>query len=139
MILGVALLIALVTQDNQSTTVQDLERIEQQLAATWKASDCAGWGALLPPEWSVIHITGNVITKAEALELCKAPRQANEDYRVEELSVRVFGDADVATGRTTVTTGGANLSTLSLRFTDILVRRHGRWQVVASHATRLGS
>ena len=94
---------------------------------------------MLAPEWSVIHITGAVITKADALQMCKAPRQPGEDLRVEDLSVRAFGDAAVVTGRTTVTTGGANPSTLMLRFTDVFVRRAGRWQVVASHATRLGS
>jgi len=139
MILGLALLIVLAQQDNPVSTAQDLERIERQLTATWKAGDCVAWGAMLAPEWSVIHITGKVITKAQALEMCQTPRPPNEDHRVDELSVRAFGDAAVVTGRTTVTTSGANPSTLTLRFTDVFVRRAGRWQVVASHATRLGS
>jgi ketosteroid isomerase-like protein len=139
MILGLAILLVLAQQDSPAATARDLERIEQQLAATWKAGDCFAWGAMLAPEWSVIHITGNVITRAQALDMCKTPREPNEDHRVDELSVRAFGDAAVVTGRTTVTTGGANPSTLTLRFTDVFVRRAGRWQVVASHATRLGS
>jgi ketosteroid isomerase-like protein len=138
MIFGLTLLLALSYQDNQAAIARDLERIEQQLAATWKAGDCAGWGAMLAPDWSVIHITGKVITKTEALELCKAPRQPNEEYRVDDLTVRAFGDAAVVTGRTTVNTGSGNPSTLTLRFTDVFVHRDGRWQVVASHATRLG-
>jgi ketosteroid isomerase-like protein len=139
MILGLAILLILAQQDSPAATARDLERIEQQLAATWKAGDCSAWGAMLAPEWSVIHITGNVITKVQALEMCKTPREPNEDHRVDELSVRAFGGAAVVTGRTTVTAGGANPTTLRLRFTDVFVRRAGRWQVVASHATRLGS
>jgi uncharacterized protein (TIGR02246 family) len=125
---------------SSSEMTQELERIEQRLAATWKAGDCAGWAAMLAPEWSVIHITGAVITKAEALKMCEAPRQTGGDFKVDDLSVRAYGDAAVVTGRTTVTSvGGADPGTLTLRFTDVFVRRDGRWQVVASHATRAGS
>ncbi len=70
--------------------------------------------------------------------MCKAPRSPIETLKVDDLSVRAFGDAAVVTGRTTVTTGGAD-PTLTLRFTDVFVRRAGRWQVVASQATRIGS
>ena len=138
MILELALVLALSQGGQPSAVTQELERIEQQLAATWKKGDCTAWGSMLAPEWSVIHITGAVITKAEALQMCKAPRAPIETLKVDDLSVRVFGDAAVVTGRTTATTGGAKPATLTLRFTDVFIRRAGRWQVVASHATRLG-
>lgn len=134
--LGVGLLLA---AQAGADVRNDLEQIEQRLAATWKAGDCAGWGALLAAEWSVIHITGNVITKAEALEMCRTPRPPDFDMTIDEVSIRVFGDAAVVTGRTRATTGGAGSVTLTIRFTDVFVRRDGRWQVVASQATRLGS
>lgn len=122
-----------------SEIARELTRIEQQLAATWKGGDCPAWGAMLAPEWSVIHITGSVMTKAEALEMCKAPTVPIEAFEVDEISVRPFGDAAVVTGRTTVVTGGAAPGRVTLRFTDVFVRRASQWQVVASHATRLGS
>ncbi len=134
-----ALLLVLQQGSVAPDAVRDLERIEHDLAATWKKGDCAAWGAMLAPEWSVIHITGAVITKAEALEMCKAPRPPIDVLAVDELSVRAYGDAAVVTGRTTVRTGGAEPRSLALRFTDVFIRRAGRWQVVASHATRLGS
>ena len=139
MILELALGLALSQGGHLSAVTQELERIEQQLAATWKRGDCSAWGAMLAPEWSVIHITGAVITRGEALQMCKAPRAPIETLKVDDLSVRVFGDAAVVTGRTTATTSGAKPATLTLRFTDVFIRRAGRWQVVASHATRLGS
>ncbi len=138
MILEVVLALALM-QGESSAVVRQLAQIEQQLAATWKARDCSSWEAMLAPDWSVIHITGAVMTRAEALEGCKAPRTAGETLDVGDLSVRLFGDAAVVTGRTTVTVGGASPATLTLRFTDVFIRRGGRWVVVASHATRLGS
>jgi hypothetical protein len=50
----------------------------------------------------------------------------------DNLVVRAFGDAAVVTGRTTASAGG---QTVILRFTDVFVRRDGRWLAVASQAT----
>ena len=117
--------------------VQELTRLEQQLAATWKKGDCDGWGAVIAPEWSVIHIDGAIITRADALAMCKAPAAPIETFAIDDLSVRVFGDAAVVTGRTTVTVGGKEPATVRLRFTDVFIRRAGRWRVVSSQATSL--
>ena len=139
MFLELVVVLALGQAAPSSAVTQDLERIEQQLVATWRKGDCSSWGAMLAPEWSVIHITGAVITRAEALQMCKSPRPPIEMLKVDELFVRTFGDAAVVTGRTTMTTGGTKPETLTLRFTDVFIRRAERWQVVASHATQLGS
>jgi hypothetical protein len=139
--LVLALVLALGQPGSTEVTeiTRELTRIEQQLAATWKEGDCSEWGAMLAPEWSAVHITGAVITKTEALEMCKAPSVSIDAFEVDEISVRSFGDAAVVTGRTRVVTGGAAPGQVTLRFTDVFVRQAGQWQVVASHATRLGS
>jgi hypothetical protein len=137
MVLELALLLGLGQGGQPSVAAQELARIEQRLAETWKKGECAAWGALVAPEWSVTHITGAVITRDQALKMCEEPDTPIETMKVDDLSIRIFGDAAVVTGRTTVATGGASPVTLTLRFTDVFVRRAGRWQVVASHATRL--
>jgi hypothetical protein len=139
--IALALVLALVAgQAGASASVtQELTQIEDQLATYWKNSDCDAWGGLLHADWSVIHITGTIITKAEALKMCRAPGAPTEAHSVDELSVRPFGDAAVVTGRTIVTLGGTSPETVKLRFTDVFIRREGRWQIVASHATRLPS
>jgi ketosteroid isomerase-like protein len=122
-----------------TATVRELEQIEQRLADTYKAGDCDAWGAMLAPEWSVIHITGAVIPKIEALRVCKEERPTFSELRYDDLSVRVFRDSAVVTGKATATVAGTNPVTILLRFTDVFVRCDGRWLIVASHATRLGS
>lgn len=126
------------SQQTAAAAIRELEKLEHQLAETYKAGDCAGWGAMLAPEWSVTHITAEVITKAQALEMCAATKGQIAQAAIDDIRVRVFGDAAVVTGRTTASTSGANPVTVTLRFTDFFVRRSGRWLVVASHATRLG-
>lgn len=134
----IELLLALVVaQPNASATVAELTQIEQRLGSTWKQGDCAGWGAMIAPEWSVIHVTGDTFTRAQVLEMCRKPPVPIEAFTIADVAVRVFGDTAVVTGRTTVTAGGASPGTVKLRFTDVFIRRSGRWLAVASQATAL--
>jgi ketosteroid isomerase-like protein len=119
----------------ETAVVRQLETIEDQLASTWKNHDCAGWGALLADDWSVTHIDAQVITKAQALEMCRTGPPLTST--VDQLVVRAYGDTAIVTGRNKASVGGAAPQTVTLRFTDVFVRRDGRWIAVASHATRL--
>ena len=131
----IAFVLALMSgQPADAAITRELTEIEARLATTYKSGDCDGWGALLAPEWSVIHITGAEITKAEAVQTCKAAATRIDSLSSDNLVVRAFGDAAVVTGRTTASAGG---QTVTLRFTDVFVRRNGRWQAVASQATRI--
>lgn len=136
---ALAALVALAQDASSAAAVRELEAIEQRLAATYAAGDCDGWGKMLADDWSVIHITGTVITKADALATCRMAAVKIADQKIEDIKVRLFDASAVVTGRTTATTAGPTPITVVLRFTDVLVRRDGRWLVVASHATRLGS
>ena len=114
---------------------RELTGMVARLATAYKSGDCDGWGALLAPDWSVTHISGQVITREEAIRTCKMPEVKIDTMVSDDLAVRAYGDAAVVTGRTTVSAGG---QTVVLRFTDLFVRRDGRWLAVASQATRLG-
>jgi ketosteroid isomerase-like protein len=118
-----------------AAAVRQLEAIEKQLALTWKNHDCAGWGALLADDWSVTHIDAMVITKEQALEMCRTGPSVTS--AVDQLAVRSYGDTAIVTGRTQAMVSGPSPQTVVLRFTDVFVRRDGRWIAVASHATRL--
>ena len=92
------LLLALViAQPNTPAVVQELTQIEQRLGSTWKQGDCAGWGAMIAPEWSVIHITGETLTKAQVLEMCRKPPVPIEAFTIDDVSVRVFGSCPCST------------------------------------------
>jgi uncharacterized protein (TIGR02246 family) len=133
------LALSLIAAQGTSDAARELTQLEARLADTWKTGDCAAYGAMLAPDWSVIHITGEVMTRAQVLDMCKAASVPIASFDIADLHVRTFRDAAVVTGRTTVTTAGAKPETVRLRFTDVFVRTSGSWQVVASQATRLGS
>ena len=115
--------------------VRQLETLEEQLASTWKNRDCAGWGSLLADDWTVTHINARVMTKAEALEMCRTGPAVTSS--VDQIVVRVYGDTAIVTGRTNATVASTPPQTVVLRFTDVALQRNGRWVVVASHATQL--
>ena len=85
-------------------------------------------------DWAVIDIQGRVRTKAEVLEEMFATQDPGiEAMTIDDVMVRMVGEIGVVTGRTVAT--GSDGSTVRLRFTDVFVRRDGRWQVVASQGT----
>ena len=115
--------------------VRQLETLEEQLASTWKNRDRAGWGGLLADDCTVTHIDAQVITQAQALEMCRTGPAVTSS--VDQIAVRVYGDTAIVTGRTTATAASTPPQTVALRFTDVVVQRNGRWVVVVSHATQL--
>lgn len=120
---------------HDAAVTRRLEAIEAQLATAWHNRDCAGWGALLADDWSVTHVDGQVLTKVQALEMCRSGPIVTSS--VDQLQVRSYGDTAIVTGRTRAKADGEPPQAVTLRFTDVLVRRDDTWIVVASHATRL--
>jgi hypothetical protein len=115
-------------------SVAELTEMQHQIARAVVTGDREGWSRFIDPEWRVTHVDGSVLTKAQVLEMVfgKTPGPLAENS-VDEIEVRVFGDAAVVTGRTRAQSREG--VRVVLRFTDFVVQRGGRWQVVASQAT----
>lgn len=74
------------------------------------------------------------VTKAEQIAFVRThPAPHFKVHRFESLEVRVFGDAAVATGTVLAVTD--NGPPRRFVFTDVFVRRGGRWQAVNSQET----
>ena len=59
-------------------------------------------------------------------------------YLVDEMKVFDYGKTAVVLGRVTTTTRGKDGEvTRKSRFTDVFVKRDGRWQIVAGHSSRI--
>lgn len=131
------LALSLVAAVPQPTTdVEELHEMQQRIRRALLGGHREDYAAMLAPEWRVTHVDGQVITKEEVLErMFGAEPSPLADLTVDDLEVRLFGDAAVVTGRTTA--HGRDGSRAVLRFSDFVVKRQGRWMVVASHATRL--
>jgi ketosteroid isomerase-like protein len=95
---------------------------------------------LLAPEWMVTHADGRVSTREEVLREFDGGGNRLSEGQVEDIKVRVFDDCAVVIGRTYARGEyKGHLYDVTLRFTDVFVRRDEGWQAVASHACRIAT
>ena len=82
---------------------------------------------------------GGVSHKADDIDAAKAGIVRIESFSHRDMKVQVYGETAVVTGATILkgTAGDMDLSG-RFRWTDVFVKRDGRWQVVASQATSVG-
>ena len=115
-----------------------LTDIEQQLIRAVIGGDRATYSGFLADDWSVINTDGKILAKDQVLrEMFVTGERTVDSAHVDDVKVRVLGsDAAVVTGRTTASGDlRGNAIRVVLRFTDVFVRRNGRWQIVASQGT----
>lgn len=125
--------------DDQDT--RRLKEIQQQLAAAWVARDRDAIERLVAPDWVVTHVAGQRLTRSDVLrDMLESDATRIESMTADEVEVRLFGETAVVTGRTHArgVQSGATFD-VSLRFTDVFVRRSDHWQAVASHATLIST
>jgi hypothetical protein len=96
---------------------------------------------LLAREWAVTMPDGTTVSRAALLDATFnsssriVERMAIDD---DELTVLRFDATAVVRGRATTTIAiSGRPETTSVRFTDVLIKRDGGWQIVASHQTRV--
>jgi ketosteroid isomerase-like protein len=110
---------------------------EARFAATVKA-DFAALDSLLADDLTYTHSNTKVETKKELLDLMRSGHYKYNALQPEDLRVRAYGDTAVINGTAAVdVVSGGNLLKLKVRFTDVWVKRGGRWQLVAWQSTRI--
>jgi ketosteroid isomerase-like protein len=117
-----------------------LAALQQTLAKAWVSGDRETIERIIAPDWRSTGPDGRMIDRASVLaEVFETRRHKIRRVEIDDVSVRVYGDAAVVTGRTH---GVGELEgspyDVKIRFTDTFVRRDSRWQAVASHASLLG-
>ena len=129
-----------VSLSGRSGADQIFQKQESEWATAVKERDVEKLSRLEAEEFEFTGPTGQIWTKASQLETIKAGDLEIDSFEVSELKARVYGDTAVVrlrifwNGRFR----GADLGGPQ-RVTDVWVKRDGRWQCVASHATRLAA
>jgi ketosteroid isomerase-like protein len=127
----------LAMQPAEGDPVRQLTELQQQLARAWVTGDRVAIERIIAPEWTVTGPDGQVSTRADVLrDVFETRTHRIRSLTVDDVRVRVFGDAAVVTGRTRGRGESGNTPyDVEIRFTDMFVRREGQWQAVASHAS----
>jgi ketosteroid isomerase-like protein len=114
-----------------------LVELQQELARAWVTRDRSTVERIIAPEWTSTGPDGRATDRERVLaQVFATGVHKIHDVKIDDVKARVFGDAAVVTGRThgVGEFEGAGYDVV-IRFTDVLVRREGRWQAIASHAS----
>jgi ketosteroid isomerase-like protein len=83
--------------------------------------------------------TGAIMTKAQAVADARTDKTVLQSLDLSDLNVRVEGNTAVVTGVNRVVGRDAQGKAMDrrVRFTDVFVKRDGRWQVLATQGTTI--
>ncbi len=117
---------------------EEIRQLETRRLRAMVEVDTAALDKILADDLTYTHSSGQVDTKAQFIASLKSGQLRYESVTTDEVKVRVDGDAAVVTGRgmMKVKAGDRELN-MPIRFTDVYVKRRGRWQMVAWQSTRI--
>ena len=117
---------------------RELIKLEHEWADAVVRGDLAVLDRIEANDLIVTDPDGKVSNKAQDLADVKSGAFKAESIKLDDMKVQVYGDTAVVTGRTTMK-GQYNSRDISgqYRWTDVFVKRQGRWQVVATHACQI--
>ena len=117
-------------------TEKELIRLQNDWAATRVKGEVAFLETLYAKEFRITTAGGSIVERDDDIALFASRAIKPEYIRDEEMKVSVYGDAAVVTGIENLKgTYKGVFGEMALRFTNVFVRRDGRWQLVAHQST----
>ena len=133
-----------VTQSEQPDTALDpavraeILALENQWATAIERQDAAAFERLAAEDFRFIEEDGQVLNRAQYIAARSHNPDNVESAVQDEIEIRQYGDAAIATGYSTIRgTRGSVPFVSRFRWTDVYVRRAGRWQAVSAQLTPL--
>lgn len=125
----------------QSSVEQEVLRHERALYDALIKKDFAIYASYLSDDYTEIRANGRVFTKEQVIQMGKRPGGKLERYDLDELKVRVHGDTAIITGKFSRKGTAMSLAGQPFdydeqgRFTDVWVKKQGRWLCLANQDT----
>lgn len=131
--LAFSLLVALFTSlPAAADDSRQLLDLEQRWLTAGMQRDIPALKEILADDFVDVTYKGGLRDKADHLVSSLAPSKSKQT--LEELKVRLYGDTGIVNGlNVVVTADGA--ATYKIRFTDVFVKRGGRWRAVSAQET----
>ena len=120
---------------------QELIKVENDWKQAVIKRDAAALRNLYADEYMSVDSEGGVWNKAEDIDIDTSGSFRLVSYRLEDTKVRLLGDVAIVTGRSFYKGIGTTRREISAqyRFTDVFVRRAGRWQCMTTQLTALAT
>jgi hypothetical protein len=121
-----------------STLEKQIKDLEERRFRALVDNDLGALERILADDLQYTHSNGQVENKADFLKRLRTGELKYEAIAPEGMEVRTYGNAAVTTGRALVRVKTPEgVRTIRLRYTDVYVKRKGRWKMVAWQSTRL--
>jgi ketosteroid isomerase-like protein len=120
-----------------TSTEQDIIKLAQTWTDAYLKKDRATVERILADDFVYTHSNGSVSNKTQYLaEMMSADTRLASGVD-SELKVRIFGDVAILTGIATIQGTAKGYVPGLRRFTDIFLKRNGRWQCIGGQSTLL--
>lgn len=125
-----------------ASPAENVEQVITQLEREWAEAgvkaDAAALDRLMADDWLMTSWDGQTLTKAQSIEEFKSGVYKAESVNLDNIKVRAFGDVAVVTlGQTEKSKYKGKESSGRYLYTDVWVKRNGKWQVAATHGTKV--
>jgi ketosteroid isomerase-like protein len=122
----------------QTAAEKALIKVENDWNTAFMKHDAKVFESLYATEYISTDPTGKTYNKAEGIKGDTSPNTVVTSAVLSDVKVHIYGQTGVVTGVNTIkaTSDGKDISG-EYRFTDVFVKRDGRWQCVATQGTRI--
>ena len=115
---------------------EQLLKLDREWNEAYPRLDVTVLDSIIADDWVCIDGAGLVITKRQLLERVESSTTFFDPYKFDEITLRIFQDAAIVTGRLSGTRrGNDGIFYLEQRYTRVYVKRNDRWQSVATQVT----
>jgi ketosteroid isomerase-like protein len=117
---------------------QVVTKLEEEWAAALVKNDLSVVDRVAAPEWMLTLPDGQMMSKSQSDADMKSGVLKFESFHLDEMKVKVYGDTAIVFGLETEksTYKGEDMSG-QYRFTDVFIKRDGKWQCVATHTSKV--
>jgi hypothetical protein len=119
------------------TAEREVRLAQRQRFDAMMKQDVVALDTLLDDELDYIHTGGDLQSRSQFIYMIKKQTLVYESIAPSDVRVRVYNGLALSTGRSQMRVrSSAGISSFGIRFTEVYVRRDGRWLLTAWEATR---
>ena len=119
-----------------NATEQEVSKASQALdEASLTKKDRATMESLYADDYMYLHSNGTVNNKTQEIAEYMSPDLKWTAHKLDDVKVRIYRDVAVVTGVQTLTGSAKGYVSGARNFTELWVRRNGRWQTVGGQST----
>jgi ketosteroid isomerase-like protein len=123
---------------DQSSVAQHVKQLEMDWGQAMKDGNVAKLGEIVADDWVGVGPTGEKATKLKYLDEVKSGKNKIESFEIGPMDVKVLGNVAVVQGSDTEkSTSDGKDSSGKYVWTDVYVKRGGKWVAVRSHTAKV--